>query len=133
MYSALVNEQEFQNHPGDGTPVQPVQTVVHVEEPQTETLRQVQVPILGQAPQNASTTQTLGGVFVRERPDARCPFLRVQVGRWEKRHGFDPEYTPSGAYTGLRCQSRLDAIFHLLGFGETRQQAEAIAATYQKK
>lgn len=68
----------------------------------------------------------------RRFPNSKCPWLRVQVGRMESRTMRVPVYGSKGRLLrGHEESPRKVSIFRLLGYGETLEQAEAMAKTIE--
>jgi hypothetical protein len=63
--------------------------------------------------------------IIRERPDAKMPFLRFQVGYMESRPMQNPLFVGKSIDSYYLAGS--DRVFHLLGFGETLDLAEKMA------
>ena len=68
----------------------------------------------------------MGDLVVIERPDAQLPLLRFKIGRMEKRGAVFPSYD-GNRQIGERVTDYQIDIFHLFGFGETLEKAEAMA------
>lgn len=67
-------------------------------------------------------------LITRHRPEAKCEFLRFQVGVMELRQMMEPIYDEDGGRViGERALDRATCmIFNLLGFGESLQKAKAM-------
>lgn len=67
-------------------------------------------------------------LITRHRPEAKCEFLRFQVGVMELRQMMEPIYDEDGGRViGERPLDRATCmIFNLLGFGESLQKAKAM-------
>lgn len=63
---------------------------------------------------------------VIEQPKA-LPFLRWKVGRKEKRRAVKPNYA-GGRIIGFSTMAVNTEVFHILGFGSTKDSAELMAA-----
>lgn len=68
----------------------------------------------------------VGGLMVQETPNPQVPSLRFKVGRMEKRDAVYPNYD-GNRQIGERHSTDLVPTFHMLGFGETLEKAEAMA------
>ncbi len=66
---------------------------------------------------------------LRRFPKATLAWMRVQVGRMETRQLLEPIYGGRSGHTlcGHRLSEETGAVFHVLGYGETLEEAEAMA------
>jgi hypothetical protein len=65
----------------------------------------------------------------RRFPKAKLEWMRVQVGRMETRELMEPIYGGHVGHTlcGHKRSQETGAVFRLLGYGETLEEAEAMA------
>jgi hypothetical protein len=65
-------------------------------------------------------------IRIREYPLAQNPFLRYQIGRMETRPITLPCFE-GRLLVGHRVGRKQVSVFHLLGWGDTQEKAEALA------
>jgi hypothetical protein len=68
---------------------------------------------------------------VREYPQAKFPFLRVQIGEMRTRPETFPLYD-GGNCIGHRSSGYFVSVFHLLGCGETLKKAKSLLPKKEK-